>query len=90
MNSHDKIMLGLSCHAKSKCSKCPYEDMPECSSKLALDAAKLLEVAMEDLENGVGCDTCMHCNADAKLPPCATCLDSYAHGNWQWRGVEVE
>ena len=48
MTTPDKIMLGLSCHSRSKCSECPYEDMPECSSKLAADAAvmyKQLEAA---------------------------------------------
>lgn len=45
MNSHDKILLGLSCHARSKCSECPYEDQPECSSKLAADAEKMCKPA---------------------------------------------
>lgn len=43
MNTPDKILLGLACHARSKCSACPYEDMPECSSKLAADAAEMIK-----------------------------------------------
>ena len=48
MNSRDKILLGLSCHARSKCSECPYEDMPECSSKLAADMLALYQSMRND------------------------------------------
>lgn len=47
MNTTDKTLLGLACHARSKCSECPYEDMPECSSKLAADAEKMLKAMAE-------------------------------------------
>ena len=43
MNSHDKIMQGLSCHASGKCSECPYEDEPDCSSQMAADAEKMIK-----------------------------------------------
>lgn len=43
MNTSDKIMQGLACHARSDCGGCPYEDQPECSSKLAADAVELIK-----------------------------------------------
>lgn len=89
MNSHDKILLGLSCHARSKCSECPYEDMPECSSKLAADAGKMLKLALKDLNIGYGCETCAHYAFDEE-DESSICADCDVDSNWQWRGAEVE
>lgn len=91
MNNTDKILLGLSCHARSKCSECPYEDMPECSSKLAADAEKMYkqlererDAAVSDLEVNKRCETCKH------YTPGYFCLGCRQGSNWRWRGVEVE
>lgn len=93
MNTPDKILLGLACHARSKCSDCPYEDMPECSSKLAADAEKFLNAAVADMTELMQlaqfCRYCKHLTQDGE---CA--FDFVANKGeprcWQWRGVEVE
>lgn len=89
MNTPDKILLALSCHASGKCSECPYEDQPECSSKLAADAGKMLKAAIKDVNRC--CATCIHYNS--KCGKCTTngCFQiSGRNSKWQWRGVEVE
>ena len=92
MNYHDKILLGLACHARSKCCECPYEDMPECSSKLAADAEMLLKAAVADMTELMQlAQFCRHCNHLTQDGECT--FDFVANKGeswcWQWRGVEV-
>lgn len=91
MTTTDKILLGLSCHARSDCGGCPYEDQPECSSKLAADAEKLLIAAVDDLKDRcyTGRSMCYYCKYyyDEHFCESIECDDGDA---FEWRGVEVE
>ena len=95
MNTYDKTLLGLSCHARSKCSECPYEDMPECSSKLAADAEKMYkqlererDAALDDLSAHRPCDACGYYELQGY--GCMRCRMHTERPMWKWRGVEVE
>lgn len=50
------------------------------------------DMAVDDIECGICCETCAHYDTPSSDQPCATCNKGWAkHGNWQWHGVqEVE
>lgn len=97
MKTPEEIKKGLECCMyEGECKRCPYQG-EKCTITASGDALAYIQqlecerdAAAKDLETGICCETCAHYDTDAKEPPCATCRDSYAHGNWQWRGVEVE
>lgn len=45
------------------------------------------DTAIEDLNAGICCETCIYADTDPNDQPCNTCRDAYAHGNWEWRGT---